>query len=761
MRKLLELVMIMVFCVSVASGTNIILISDSGLWRGSAEVFKDATGAAKYNDTAMVIYLESLGYTVDTSGMGGHYRDIPITGDTHWTVDPAKIAALNAADLIIVSRYAASGSYDGDRLAWNQLTKPILSQNGQLCRSGTAPYQYWGWCNGGNGTTNLLVMPVLMGHELVDGFGNPITLFSATPPKVVTNPALAATWDARTSIIGTLNNLPMLVDIPAGTNFDTLCGTTNFYGIAGARRVYLGHWGYDATATPNYTWDQSLTAAYKALFAQAVAAAMSPVRVLNNSPANNALPIPVDPAASENDLVFTILDSNVTAVDVYLGTQNEPNLTSNPQYQIVNDLAVTQGQNTIDLVGELTQNLSAETNYYWRVVALEPNTTTSVLEPVGKGPVWKFTTEAARPVIYGVSPAKIVAAIGEPNAVFTVTGQNIETWRWYKDADSIVGGGTALSNGADYSGVDTDTLVINNIDAGDFMYYYCVGSRTGFTPVTSTSSGKLEMKGLVHHFPFDSATGGKTLDSIGGVQAELMGGASLGSADSIVGNYLQLDNAGATDTQYAQILDSSVADYQEITISAWVRQDTRDIGCVFDFGADSNNYFTFTPGYKEGVAKTEFTYQMAGVKKQGENEVNYNRTGGWQFVTVTLDSVGQSKTYIDGQFKGSGDLRGDDVLEINLTDITKTYNYIGNRIYSTTLPKFDGLIDELKIYNYVRTTEEIAQDYMDVRTDVTYVCNSEEDDLSAVDFDGNCRIDLADLAEFLSKWLEHDRIYRP
>jgi hypothetical protein len=50
---------------------------------------------------------------------------------------------------------------------------------------------------------------------------------------------------------------------------------------------------------------------------------------------------------------------------------------------------------------------------------------------------------------------------------------------------------------------------------------------------------------------------------------------------------------------------------------------------------------------------------------------------------------------------------------------------------------------------------------MDVRTDVTYVCNSEEDDLSAVDFDGNCRIDLADLAEFLSKWLEHDRIYRP
>ena len=112
MKKLLELVMIMVFCVSIASGTNIILISDSGYWPSWSEepLFSDATGAAKYQDSAMVDYLVSLGYTVDTSGMAGHYRDVPVAGDTHWTVDSAKVAALNAADLIIVSRYASSGS---------------------------------------------------------------------------------------------------------------------------------------------------------------------------------------------------------------------------------------------------------------------------------------------------------------------------------------------------------------------------------------------------------------------------------------------------------------------------------------------------------------------------------------------------------------------------------------------------------------------------------------------------------------------------
>jgi hypothetical protein len=122
--------------------------------------------------------------------------------------------------------------------------------------------------------------------------------------------------------------------------------------------------------------------------------------------------------------------------------------------------------------------------------------------------------------------------------------------------------------------------------------------------------------------------------------------------------------------------------------------------------------------------------------------------------------VGQTKTYIDGQFRGSGDLRGDDVEAINLTSIAKPFNYIGQRIYPN-LPKFNGLIDELKIYNYIRTTEEIAQDYMDVRTDVTYVCNSEDEDLDIWDFDNNCRIDITDLAELVSQWLEHDRIVRP
>ncbi|MCE5185947.1 MAG: hypothetical protein LLF76_07460 [Planctomycetaceae bacterium] len=752
MRKLLGLVMIMIFCADIASTATIIVISDSGYFPAGATQpeFNNVNNAAWFQDSAMVDYLKSLGYTVDTSGMGGHYRDVPISGDTHWTVDSTKIAALNNADLIIMSRYAASGSYDGDRKAWNELTVPILSQSGQLCRGGATSNTYWGWCNGANTNTNLLEMPLLMGHELVDGFGQSITLFSAIPSgRYVANPAAAATWDARTSIIGTLNNLPTLVDIPTGTDFDALCGRTDsFYGISGARRIYLGHWGYDA-ATADYSWSMNLTETYKSLFAQVVVKAMSPVKILSNSPANGAAVIPVNPAAPENDLVFTILDSNITAVDVYLGTLPDPNLTI-PQNQIANDLTVTTGQNTVDLVGEITGNLSAGTTYYWRVAGLEPNAITGLLDSVGKGPVWKFTTAAAVPAISAVSPAKVVAGIGDPNAIFSVTGENIETYQWYKE-----GVGSPLSNGTDYSGVDTDTLVINDIGESDFGYYYCVGSKTGFSSVTSTPSGQLEMKGLVHYFPFDSAASNITLDVIGQVQAQLIGGASIGTDDPnrITSGYLHLNNAGATaeDAQYAT-LNGSIANYPDITISAWFRQDSRDIGPIWDFGQNTNNYFTFTPGYKEGVAKVEFRYQLeGGVQRQDENEVTYTRTGNWQFVTVTFNSEGQSKIYVDGEYRAS------DSSEANLTGISKTLNYIGFRIYPN-LPKFNGVIDELKVYNYVLSAPQIAQEYTNVMGG--YVC-SEGYDVQAYDYDHDCRVDMTDLSELLSNWLEHDRIYRP
>lgn len=83
-------------------------------------------------------------------------------------------------------------------------------------------------------------------------------------------------------------------------------------------------------------------------------------------------------------------------------------------------------------------------------------------------------------------------------------------------------------------------------------------------------------------------------------------------------------------------------------------------------------------------------------------------------------------------------------------------NYIGKSQY-TADPELDGLIDDLKIYNYALTTYDVAQEYLAVRGE--WVCNRETYDLQNYDTNGNCLLDLEDFASMAERWLEDDRIY--
>ena len=108
-------------------------------------------------DQGWVDLLTAEGYKVDLSFRNAEGR----------TLDDAKIEALNAADLIIVSRDADSGSYDnGDAVAqWNSLNTPILLQIAHIMRSSR-----WKWLdttNTGNGQP--LLEAVDTSHPIFDG----------------------------------------------------------------------------------------------------------------------------------------------------------------------------------------------------------------------------------------------------------------------------------------------------------------------------------------------------------------------------------------------------------------------------------------------------------------------------------------------------------------------------------------------------------------------------------------------------------------
>ena len=487
--------------------------------------------------------------------------------------------------------------------------------------------------------------------------------------------------------------------------------------------------------------------------------------VTYQSPEDGALYIAVERSSSENDLVFTVDDTSIVAIDVMFGKSEDPN--TSIKY-ISSDV---QGPHTITLETELTADLVDANDYYWQVIGYEPNAWGG-MEVIYEGEVWSFTTIAPGPYVSPVIPEVASVFPGEEDVELTVVTKDIDTFQWYREAspDDI-----ALS-GSDpnYSGVTTNTLTIYAADVEDDGVYYCVGTQSSTsTDVTSEKSGSVVVKRLVHYFPFNSAdvVGDLSLDVVGGFHAQLIDGASIVTpADSnfISGDYLVLDNSGDNedDVQYAAVVEPNTLNYRDVTVTTWfLMASTQRKQPVWSFGEDASNYMFFTPLIREDMSEYD---GLDSCRFDGKDGTVKSIEGGyemldqkWYFVTLTI-SDGVGKLYIDGKFIGRYDEDDDDEDAeeeggmYSPADIPQPLAYIGNRVDANPgeMPLFDGIIDELKIYNYAMDNAKVAEEYMTIKTDVEYVCDAENYDLGDWDHDGNCIVDLTDFAEMVDRWLE-------
>ena len=257
MMKRLILVLAIAFCLSgpAYATYDIILISDS---------LAPGVEGSDHCDDPLVAFLEGLGYTVDTSGMDKAYRE-----GEHPFEDEAKLAALNSAGMVIVTRRTSSGGYDNDRKLWNELENPLVLNSAYLTRGGGN--NKWGWTTGGSGN-------VANKAETDADFGAsellPNTMFDWTEapegqsPKGPYLPNVAGDEAVAGVVEAMFDGRPWLIDIPAGTDLDALNGTDAKYGVTGDRRVFLGTWGYDSPGT--YAWGDFMTVQYRALLAEVV-----------------------------------------------------------------------------------------------------------------------------------------------------------------------------------------------------------------------------------------------------------------------------------------------------------------------------------------------------------------------------------------------------------------------------------------------------------------------------------------------------------
>jgi len=170
-------------------------------------------------DQAWVDLLVAQGYDVDLSFRNKEGR----------TLDDAKIAALNAADLIIISRDTDSGSYDDGQepTQWNSITTPIIMQVAHIARNNR-----WLWLN--SATTNdaqpAALKAVALSHPVFSG----VTLDANNQVNVLTTKSsFVSTADAGNgTVIATRadNDQLWIVEWQAGQVF-----------YAGSTQTAAGH----------------------------------------------------------------------------------------------------------------------------------------------------------------------------------------------------------------------------------------------------------------------------------------------------------------------------------------------------------------------------------------------------------------------------------------------------------------------------------------------------------------------------------------
>lgn len=156
-------------------------------------------------------------------------------------------------------------------------------------------------------------------------------------------------------------------------------------------------------------------------------------------------------------------------------------------------------------------------------------------------------------------------------------------------------------------------------------------------------------------------------------------------------------------SDYVQ-LPYEIADMDEMTISMWVYW-TNSTGTwtrLFDFGNGTDHYMFLTPYTGSGM---RFAIKNGG----SEQQLNYRTRltpRQWKHVVLTIGS--DVSLYIDGE-----QVATTNNITIKPSDIRPAQNFLGRSQFSAD-PRFRGYFDDVRIYNYALTSDEVKAVMEDV-----------------------------------------------
>lgn len=446
----------------------------------------------------------------------------------------------------------------------------------------------------------------------------------------------------------------------------------------------------------------------------------------NPYPGNGAVNVPVDVILSwegpeaYDALSYTVyLDPNalnLTAQDAMYYSPDHQELTFIPDLPLSNDMT-----------------------YYWRVDAIEPNEPNPV---VHQGPAWSFSTVTARAVIT-THPVNMSVSEGD-TAVFSVEAENTTEYQWYKalpDSNSVP------------IGDNSPVLVLENVQYDDEGEYYCVVDNERQLPAASNPA-RLMIRRLIAHWPLDGS-----LEAIVSREGENWDGLYIEDGEPATDPVSYVQGADGTlqgAVRFNGIRVIRIPNSAEffnfhpngLTVTAWVAGPS---------GRDYRRAVSKGGSYAIGKGQNE---QIATLLDGGAwaTAVPGDKSDGWRFVAMTYDPATQERQtygiYNNGDaFEVMQQISTvQDTLSSGQTDLL-----FGGASETDTQLNFTGSVDDVRIYNYPLSLDEILGAYREMQ-DRDVCTGFPELDIAGPTGVGpehrDCRVDLYDLAPLAENWLD-------
>ncbi|ARN55756.1 LamG-like jellyroll fold domain-containing protein [Sedimentisphaera salicampi] len=428
-------------------------------------------------------------------------------------------------------------------------------------------------------------------------------------------------------------------------------------------------------------------------------------------------------------------------VTFYRGMDGDPNLGMTPLYETF----VPAGADpvTVPINTPETFELELGQEVFWGVE--EQISGAPEGDPANiVGPLWNFETLPATPA--AVSQPENEAVFEGEQAVFefTFTSKTAASSAWYKegepdfellqsDPDITI---DLAQNGDEF----TSTLYVDNAEIADQGYYYCIASNTAGD--TQSDSASLAIKRMVAYWPLDG-----DYQDYSGEENHL-----TPYADPIAEQWID----GVKPAQTGQALDTTVnreaaaatdpfiaAEYtDELTISLWINfPGSDDYPAAGHFrgicsSSSDNNWFWEIDQRDAGLQ----------VNAPGYNAYSYANLplDEWTHIAFTSSADEVAAFYINGS---QIDITDPGRYSINQNN-TPVYFANNNGTIDTMM---EAKFDDVRIYNYALSPEQLAGVYYDVTGE--QICVAPNAENLQFDFDGDCTVDIDDLAAVSLDWL--------